>query len=283
MAKANPFRFSTKFQDDESGLSYYGYRYYNPSTGRWLSRDPIEEEGGGNLFAFVGNDPLNEVDVLGLRNPNPIEKKVLDGLAKAAGVVTDPILKEGLPKVRAEIASKIAALPSNAPGGNSLRVSVAGLKRLFAPDDSELKAYQDWQVRQIADPNAQKYQCSRFVRGVIQEVTGKTWKKVPEASSFVNSEDSRFNSDTGINLPKTTSAALGTITAGGEQGVSGQNAAHVVVDLGNGLVVGHHPDPIPDEFRGSVSIGGKSVVYDITIRKAERINHYPKVTHRKLP
>ena len=43
MAKLNPFRFSTKYQDDESDLLYYGYRYYNPSTGRWLSRDPIDE------------------------------------------------------------------------------------------------------------------------------------------------------------------------------------------------------------------------------------------------
>jgi RHS repeat-associated protein len=41
MAKANPFRFSTKYQDDETDLLYYGYRYYNASTGRWLSRDPL--------------------------------------------------------------------------------------------------------------------------------------------------------------------------------------------------------------------------------------------------
>jgi RHS repeat-associated protein len=47
MAKANPFRFSTKYQDDETDLLYYGYRYYNTSTGRWPSRDPIEERGGG--------------------------------------------------------------------------------------------------------------------------------------------------------------------------------------------------------------------------------------------
>jgi RHS repeat-associated protein len=45
MAKANPFRFSTKYQDDETDLLYYGYRYYNASTGRWLSRDPIDEPG----------------------------------------------------------------------------------------------------------------------------------------------------------------------------------------------------------------------------------------------
>jgi RHS repeat-associated protein len=38
MAKANPFRFSTKYQDDETDLVYYGRRYLNTSTGRWLSR-----------------------------------------------------------------------------------------------------------------------------------------------------------------------------------------------------------------------------------------------------
>jgi uncharacterized protein RhaS with RHS repeats len=37
MAKANPFRFSTKYQDDETDLLYYGYRYYNVGTGRWLT------------------------------------------------------------------------------------------------------------------------------------------------------------------------------------------------------------------------------------------------------
>jgi RHS repeat-associated protein len=42
-----------------------GYRYYNPSTGRWLSRDPAEEdEGGPNLYGFVGNNPINFWDYL---------------------------------------------------------------------------------------------------------------------------------------------------------------------------------------------------------------------------
>ena len=39
-----PFQFSTKYQDNETGLLYYGYRYYQPGTGRWPSRDPIGEE-----------------------------------------------------------------------------------------------------------------------------------------------------------------------------------------------------------------------------------------------
>ncbi len=65
MAKANPFRFSTKYQDDETELLYYGYRYYSASTGRWISRDPIEEEGGRNLYAFPLNAPINGIDYLG--------------------------------------------------------------------------------------------------------------------------------------------------------------------------------------------------------------------------
>jgi len=40
-----PFRFSTKYADDESDFLYFGFRYYNTSSGRWLSRDPVGEVG----------------------------------------------------------------------------------------------------------------------------------------------------------------------------------------------------------------------------------------------
>jgi uncharacterized protein RhaS with RHS repeats len=48
------------------GVTDYGYRYYDPVTGRWPSRDPIEERGGVSLYGFVGNDCLNKWDILGL-------------------------------------------------------------------------------------------------------------------------------------------------------------------------------------------------------------------------
>lgn len=66
IARANPFQFSTKYTDPETGLLYYGLRYYAPSTGRWLNRDPIGERGGINLYQFVGNAPLTWSDPLGL-------------------------------------------------------------------------------------------------------------------------------------------------------------------------------------------------------------------------
>ncbi len=67
VALDNPFRFSTKYHDDTADLMYYGFRYYNPSTGRWLSRDPLEEKGGFNLYGFVYNNPQRYSDPLGLR------------------------------------------------------------------------------------------------------------------------------------------------------------------------------------------------------------------------
>lgn len=60
------FRFSTKYEDFETGLSYYGYRYYDPQQGRWLNRDPLSEIGGFNLYAAVYNEMLSGIDILGL-------------------------------------------------------------------------------------------------------------------------------------------------------------------------------------------------------------------------
>jgi len=66
VATNNPIRFSTKYTDSQSGFLYYGFRYYNPSTGRWISRDPIEEAGGSQLYVFGRNGPLTSIDILGL-------------------------------------------------------------------------------------------------------------------------------------------------------------------------------------------------------------------------
>jgi RHS repeat-associated protein len=66
MAKASRFRFSTKYQDDETDLVYYGYRYYDARNGGWLSRDPMEESGGFGLYGFVANAPLDQYDFMGL-------------------------------------------------------------------------------------------------------------------------------------------------------------------------------------------------------------------------
>jgi RHS repeat-associated protein len=87
MAKANPIRFSTKYQDDEGDLLYYGYRYYKASMGTWVNRDPLgdwmflrvqmqgkpssvrehlKEAAWQPSYLFVKNNPESKVDWLGL-------------------------------------------------------------------------------------------------------------------------------------------------------------------------------------------------------------------------
>ncbi|WP_027708944.1 RHS repeat domain-containing protein [Zooshikella ganghwensis] len=60
-----PYGFSTKRYDEETGLVYYGYRFYIPHQSIWLTRDPLEEAGGINLYGFVASNPIKYVDPLG--------------------------------------------------------------------------------------------------------------------------------------------------------------------------------------------------------------------------
>jgi RHS repeat-associated protein len=66
----NPFRFPGQYYDQETGLHYNYFRYYNPQTGRYITPDPIGLEGGINLFAYTENNPINFVDPLGLYSWN---------------------------------------------------------------------------------------------------------------------------------------------------------------------------------------------------------------------
>ncbi|MBS0633488.1 MAG: hypothetical protein JSS11_16380 [Verrucomicrobia bacterium] len=65
-AAINRFRSCTKYTDEDTGLVYYGHRYYSPSLGRFINRDPSGENGGINLYGFCGNNGINAWDYLGL-------------------------------------------------------------------------------------------------------------------------------------------------------------------------------------------------------------------------
>jgi len=65
MADDFAFRFSTKYYENETGIVHYEKRPYSPSLDRWLSRDPIAERGGLNLYGTMGNDSINRIDYLG--------------------------------------------------------------------------------------------------------------------------------------------------------------------------------------------------------------------------
>jgi RHS repeat-associated protein len=65
-SRLNPFRWSTKLTDKESGLVYYGYRYYSPTLGRWINRDPAAEKYDLHLYSYCRNLPVSALDVLAL-------------------------------------------------------------------------------------------------------------------------------------------------------------------------------------------------------------------------
>jgi RHS repeat-associated protein len=57
----------TARENDGTGLYYYRARYYMPSCGRFISEDPIGTQGGINLYGYVGGDPINATDPMGLK------------------------------------------------------------------------------------------------------------------------------------------------------------------------------------------------------------------------
>ena len=61
-----PFRFQSKLFHARSGFVYFGYRWLDPNTGRWLSRDPSGEGASINLYSYVGGNPVGQIDPLGL-------------------------------------------------------------------------------------------------------------------------------------------------------------------------------------------------------------------------
>ena len=88
LAEANLIRFSSKEFHTQSGLYAYGFRFYDPNLQRWINRDPSAEEGGINLYGFVGNNPVFWVDLFGLqphinlenKTQNPEQYQVLQSL-----------------------------------------------------------------------------------------------------------------------------------------------------------------------------------------------------------
>jgi len=71
---ANPFQYTGRDYDSETGLRYYRARYYDSTASRFLSEDPLGFGVGGNFYAYVDNDPADFTDPLGLCPPQKRKK-----------------------------------------------------------------------------------------------------------------------------------------------------------------------------------------------------------------
>jgi RHS repeat-associated protein len=85
----NPFRYTARESDTETGLYYYRARYYDPQAGRFLGEDPIGFDGGGNFYRYVYNSPV------GLSDPMGLSAADVQQILKACHKCTDRLTAKG--------------------------------------------------------------------------------------------------------------------------------------------------------------------------------------------
>jgi RHS repeat-associated protein len=92
------FQYARYYLHSRSGLNLTRTRAYSGSVGRFINRDPIEEEGGVNLFAYVTNDPVSFVDPLGLKLApmSPRQKCIKNCLQHRLGAAAAAAVMDGL-------------------------------------------------------------------------------------------------------------------------------------------------------------------------------------------
>jgi RHS repeat-associated protein len=144
LADTFAFRFSTKYQDSETGLVMYQLRPYSPLLGRWLCHDPIREEGGENIYCFVSNDPLSFADPFGLWS-----LKRLNTMSDYYATILDADFRSlrdvVMPDIQAEIDRVLAraeALPKQCQYRAALIEGLERVKRTLDKIDLLLKSGQ---------------------------------------------------------------------------------------------------------------------------------------------
>lgn len=115
-----PYQYSTKRTDAETGIIYFGYRFYLPNEGRWLNRDPIEEMGGLNLYQYVGGDPVNYRDPYGL----------------VVQVVAGALIREAAKSIAKSSAKSSAKEAAKAGARGGAIAGAAGMGPMAKNDDS---------------------------------------------------------------------------------------------------------------------------------------------------
>ncbi len=136
-AVSNPFKYVGRYgvMADDTGLLYMRARYYDPDTGRFLSKDPIRFRGGDvNLYRYALNNPVNWVDPLGLFNPTKA------GAAIANAFNAGHLYASGMTKIAT--AAGLTSTGVGAPAGAGL--AALGFWNLYSATAAQERALQEW-------------------------------------------------------------------------------------------------------------------------------------------
>jgi RHS repeat-associated protein len=129
MAFINTFGFASQYTDYVTRRLLYLNRPYNPSTGSWDRRDPIGEEGHMSLYGFVGNNPINSVDLLGMQS----------WMSPGYGALPNPVFT---PQPPDPIITGANAQFDDAYNAYRYGTNSAGLHREYGPSEPWTKAFQ---------------------------------------------------------------------------------------------------------------------------------------------
>lgn len=190
-AATNRFRSATKYTDDDTGLVYYGYRYYHPSLGRFVNRDPIGEAGGLNLYVFAGNDPSNKWDLLGLDlQPTVNGHCPFYGWGKyGLGEYCDP--GDLTPDVPGSVADSPDPHGSDG-GGNG---SPAGKGNAAAPNKIPCATLRALKVKALVEQNSYTNQAGGYVAGTnVERLSADQLTAAGISPSTLNDSQSGFQS-----------------------------------------------------------------------------------------
>ncbi len=255
-----PFGFSTKYTDQETDLVYYGFRYYNPSTGRWLSRDPIGEAGGVNLYGMVGNDAINGVDLYGLANTQDVLKALKnaeDALVKFGNcekirAYLQCVLKKinadlNPDAVRDSLAAIDAALKEFKDAGGSLEdIAKYGERGFVAADFVVKKFAESRKYEVIYKGKSLGFIPDRIRAQEILDIYGKASAAPREGLEALSSIGGAINKVVGIG------SDISTI-AGSDDGFGAAlNTGAVILDRANVPVVGDFVKLYAEAYSASV-------------------------------
>ena len=212
MAGVNHYRFSSKEWNNNAGIYYYGYRFYDPNLLRWPNRDPMGEFGGLNLYGYVYNDPLGMLDPYGLALFGLYDSygdyfndvwNTFEGEAKGAGAnlsfgLYSPCYLNSLQKQGGYVGQGLAMAGETLAGGAGLlngagRAGLGQLGKQGLSDFAKQKFEEMVGKKALSDAKYAKYfdkdpaQMGRNIlkgegkiRGTLPDPTGNLRKAVPQ-------------------------------------------------------------------------------------------------------